>query len=146
MFTNGSTARECGGGLKGAAVVAATLAGAGAVEIQNRSATKYASAANKTTMSASQIGFDRQGGGTGTAGALGKVAADGSDDNSRPTRSTKAAGVSPAGNRVHCNSRNLSGTCSSSSGVASMATGNRNALVAVIKSDRSTASFHSRRK
>ena len=53
-----------------------------------------------------------------------------SPDNRRCTRSAKAGGVSPAGRRVHCSSRNLSGTCSSSSGVSSIATGNRNAFVA----------------
>jgi hypothetical protein len=69
-----------------------------------------------------------------------------SGDRSRLTRSTKSAGVSPPRRRVHCTSQKFSGTCSSSSGVVSITTGNRNARLDVIKCDRSTASFHSRRK
>src|SRR5580658_4885841 len=144
MFTNGSTARECGGGVKGAAVgaVVTDCDCATRFEIQNLSATKYASAAKRTTMTATETGFDRQDGATvspmavmvpDTAFARGNVGAASSDDSSSATRLTKAGDVSPAGNRVHCNSRNLSGTCSSSPGVSSIATGNRNALVAVIK-------------
>jgi len=56
------------------------------------------------------------------------------------------AGFTCSGKRVHCTSRNLSGTCSSSSPVSSITTGTRNALWAVIRCERSTASFHSSRK
>ena len=51
MFAKGSTAIECGGGLK--AVEAATC-----FEIQNLSATKYASVAKMTATIASSTGFD----------------------------------------------------------------------------------------
>jgi len=69
-----------------------------------------------------------------------------SPDNKRWTRSTKAGGVSPPARRVHCSSRKRSGTCSSSSGESSITTGSRNAFVAVMRWERSTASFHSSRK
>src|SRR5580704_13489528 len=51
MFAKGSTAIECGGGLK--AVDAARC-----FEIQNLSATKYASVARTTATTASTTGFD----------------------------------------------------------------------------------------
>jgi hypothetical protein len=61
-------------------------------------------------------------------------------------RRANSGGVSPAGKRVHCSSRNLSGTRSSPFGVSSMTIGTRNALSAAIRCERSTASFHSSRK
>ena len=69
-----------------------------------------------------------------------------SGSSSLATRSTNAAVAWPPGNRVHCTSRNLSGTLSSSSRVSSITTGSKKVLLVAIKCERSTASFHSSRK
>jgi len=70
MFTNGSTAIECGGGEKAGALGGAAVAGVLAVtvgdaltcfEIQNLSATKYASAAKTTATVTHSAGFDHEG-------------------------------------------------------------------------------------
>src|SRR5438309_7619609 len=100
-FTNGSTAIECGGGLKPVAD------GVKCFEIQ-----KYAGPA-KTTI-ANSTGFDRQVARTGSlsSGAAPDTALNGdsSGDNRCFIRSTKAGGISPPGRRVHCTARNASGT------------------------------------
>ena len=57
-----------------------------------------------------------------------------------------AAVVSPAGALNHCVSRNRSGMRSSVCGVLSISTGKINLWSGAMKCDRSTASFHSRRK
>src|ERR1700722_16916539 len=107
MFTNGSTATECGGGLKALDV-------ARCFEIQNLSATKYASAAKTTATIASRTGFDLREARTGSLspGAAPDTALNGdsSGDSRRLIRSTKAGGVSPSGRRVHCTCRKRSGT------------------------------------
>jgi hypothetical protein len=79
------------------------------------------------------------------AGSRAEVVVD-SDVTRRAMRAANSGGASPSGNRAHCTSRNLSGTFSSSSLVSSMTTDRKNALLAMIKCERSTASFHSSRK
>jgi len=65
------------------------------------------------------------------------------DDSSRVTRSTNFGGAFPAGQHVHCTSRNLSGTSASASVISSMTTGKMNARSVAMRWERSTASFHS---
>src|ERR1700691_6669585 len=82
MFTNGSTAMECGGGLKAAAPGSAVVRDAvspagvlGCLETQNLSAIRYASAAQTTMPTATVIpsaGFALRGSRT-TAGAAGRT-------------------------------------------------------------------------
>ena len=102
MFANGSTAIECGGGLKARWTLRATCFG-----IQNLSSeTKYASVATRRQSIASGTGFDLREARTGvlSPGAAPDTAfnGDGSGDSRRLIRSTKAGGVSPPGRRVHC--------------------------------------------
>jgi hypothetical protein len=70
MFTNGNTAIECGGGVKAGASVGAAVAGVPVLtvgdavtcfEIQNLSATKYASAAKTTATVTHSAGPDHAG-------------------------------------------------------------------------------------
>src|ERR1700689_4509554 len=101
MFAKGSTAIECGGGLKADA--------ARGFEIQNLSATMYASVARMTQTIASRTGFDLREPRTGSLspGAAPDTAfnGDSSGDSRRLIRSTKAGGVSRPGRRVHCTHR-----------------------------------------
>src|SRR5215468_6672657 len=117
MLTNGSTAMECGGGVKAAgAALAGATGGVGGdarcLEIQNLSATKYASTARTATVTHSPR-FDHESPRIGRR--VLSVASDTEDavgcavgarscagDRRRHTRSAKAGGVSPAGRRVHC--------------------------------------------
>src|SRR6202050_2816002 len=128
-FTNGSTAIECGGGLK--AVDAARC-----FEIQNLSATKYASVARTTATIASRNGFDLREARSGppTPGPEADTAFNGDScgDSRRLIRSTKAAGVSPPGRRVHCTRLNDSGTSAATSVVASKHTGTTNTRLRAI--------------
>ena len=168
MFTNGSTAIECGGGEKAAAAAVVVAAAAGAedvtggasracFELQNLSATEYASATASRATTARSAGFDHEDARTGCllagvapdavlAGGGIPVGALVSSDSSRLTRSTNAGVACPPGNRVHCSSRNRSGMASSDCDVSSITTGSRKGCLAAIRCERSTASFHSRRK
>src|SRR6202035_4198562 len=147
MFTNGSTAIECGGGLNAAAAAGAGAAsGVACFETQNLLATMYARAANATTATiASRSGlahWDARIGFLTAAMALdmvlagSRVAAGASGDSSRRTRSTNAGGVSPAGRRVHCARLNDSGTSEAASVVASRHTGTTNTRLRAIMWER----------
>jgi hypothetical protein len=108
MFTNGSTAMECGGGEKAAVLVEAVVAGAvnvgdglGCLEIQNLVTTEYARANTSSAITARGAGFNHQNERMGSPlasvvpeavlvgdGLL--VDAFASGDSNRRTRSTKA--------------------------------------------------------
>src|SRR5215469_15741000 len=110
MFTNGSTAIECGGGLN------AEAAGGADFGIQGFWMNRYAAPAAITTASANQRGLARDnfpGATAADARACGEL----TPARSCTMRRTNSGGVSPAGRRVHWTSRNLSGTFSSSSAV-----------------------------
>src|SRR6516162_5168607 len=158
MSTNGSTAMDLSGAAMDWGPVLTVVLAEWPVrlEIQSLSTAKPVSVTVSTTPVTHSPAFDRQGESTGLPDGRevmevrdAEVAACGygaSGDNSRRTRSTNAGGVSPHGNRVHCTSWNLSGTAARRSGVASIATGSRNAFFSNMSCVRSTASFHSRRK
>src|ERR1700688_3940473 len=144
-FTNGSTAIECRGGLKAAAAPgSAVVRDAGSPadvpgwrETQNLPATRYASAAQTTTVTiTSSTDSDLRDARTGSliAGAAPDTALTGeSCGNSRRfIRSTKAGGVSPPGRRLHCTRRNDSGTSAATSLVVSRHTGTTNTRLRAI--------------
>jgi hypothetical protein len=87
------------------------------------------------TVTASDAVFKREDGPEGPADGHRDIVGEGlaSPERSCPIRLMNWDGVSPAGSRVHCTSRNLSGTCSSSSVVSSITTGTRKALCDVIR-------------
>src|SRR5262245_10244219 len=131
MFTNGSTAMECGGGAKAAGD------GVKGLVIQNLSAMRANAAKTTTPTVTNSAGLDHEDPRTGCRAlnvvsdtkAAGRAAAarSGSGDRRRRTRSAKAGGASPAGRRVHCTRLKDSGTSVPAPGVASRQTGMINA-------------------
>jgi len=113
-LTNGSTAIECGGGLKttGAGAALGLDDDSTGFEIQSLSMTKYAIAPKTTaTVAPSSHCFDRRAAWTGACGSptareLALAATPGGiealPDNKPRIRSTKGRPVAPAGRRVHC--------------------------------------------
>jgi hypothetical protein len=118
---------ECSGGENRTALPVADVAEVTApamtrLEIRTSSTMTYASTAASAALTMSSVGFERQDSPIGfpVAGATLDIARGGdgivvdtSSDMSRRILSTKAAGVSPAGRRVHCTVRNRSGTIAS---------------------------------
>ena len=74
--------------------------------------------------------------------AFAVVTGAGSKPSSCRTLWANAGGVSPPGSRVHCTSRNSSGTRASASWVSSITTGTRKAASSAMSRSRRVASFH----